>query len=174
MFARLLLLLIALSCVASHTASAQLPESNNANTKRVTVSQNNDGSRTTYEIDNETRKAVATTTGADGKILSTIRYELDEAGRFAKGEVFTRGDQFRFKTIYKYDSGGRLESETQLTKDHVVRNKLVYSYDAVSGRQTGYAVYDGAGKLIGQTNSNAPAGPATSSTRPTSPKKSGR
>jgi YD repeat-containing protein len=125
--------------------------------KRVTVSQNNDGSRTTYEVDGEARKTVATTTGSDGKLQSKIRYDLDEAGRFARGEVYGPDDQLRFKTAYKYDSGGQLLEETQLAKDGSLKNKLVYSYDQLSGRQTGYAVYDAAGKLVGQTRTNASA-----------------
>ncbi len=135
--------------------------------KRVTVSQNKDGSRTTYEVDNEARKTVATTIDADGKMQSRIRYDLDDAGRFARGEVYGPGDQLRFKTAYKYDASGQLLEETQFTTEGAVKNKLVYSYDQLSGRQTGYAVYDGAGKLVGTTRTNSrPSGnaPATRST----------
>lgn len=123
--------------------------------KRVTVSQNNDGSRTTYEIDGETRKALATTISPEGKVQSRIRYDLDEAGRYLRGEVFGPRDDLRFKTSYKYDTAGRLQEETQFTKEDVAKSKIVYSYDPLSGRQTGYAAYDAAGKLIGR---NASAG----------------
>lgn len=139
------------------TAHGQGQNTNFADAKRVTVSQNNDGSRTTYEIDGPSRKEVATTTGEDGKVKSKVLYDLDENGRFAKGEIYGPGDQLRFRTTYKYDASGRLAEETQLTKDGVLRNRLVYSYDALSGKQTGYAVYDAAGKVIGQTSTSGAA-----------------
>ena len=43
-------------------------------------------------------RATATTTGKDGKLVGKIRYTLDEAGRFASGEVYGPDDQLRFKT----------------------------------------------------------------------------
>jgi YD repeat-containing protein len=87
---------------------------------------------------------------------------LDEAGRFVSGEVYGPDDQLRFKTLYKYDSDGKLTQETQLGPDDAIRNKIVYAYDK-SGKQTGYTVYDAAGKLIRQTPGVAP--------RPTPPNK---
>ena len=54
---------------------------------RVTVSMHPDGSRTIYNFDNDLHRAVATTTDADGKVRQTIRYELDNAGRFSSGEI---------------------------------------------------------------------------------------
>jgi YD repeat-containing protein len=117
---------------------------------RVTVSMNADGTRTTYEFDSPHRRATATTTGKDGKTLGRIRYVLDDAGRFASGEVYGPNDQFRFKTLYKYDAAGRLTQETQLGTDDSVRNKIIYAHDK-AGRQTGYSVYDAAGKLMRKT-----------------------
>ena len=129
---------------------------------RVTVSMNADGTRTTYEFDSPNRRAVATTTTKEGKMMGRIRYVLDEAGRFASGEVYGPDEKLRFKTLYKYDDAGKLTQETQLGPDDVVRNKIVYAYDKI-GRQTGYSVYDAAGKLIRQTPGVAP--------RPTTPPK---
>ena len=130
---------------------------------RVTVSMNADGTKTTYEFDAPNRRAVATTTGKDGKIVGRIRYTLDDANRFASGDVYGPDNQLRFKTLYKYDAGGKLTQETQLGTDDSVRNKIVYSYDK-NGKQTGYSVYDSTGKLIRQTPGVSP--------RPTaSPKK---
>ena len=118
-------------------------------TIRVTVSMNADGSRTVYEFDPHHRKAKATTTDKNGKAVGTIRYTLDDAGRFSSGEVYGPDDQLRFKAIYKYDAAARLSQETQLNKDNAVQHKLIYAYDK-NGRQTGYAVYDAAGKLVSQ------------------------
>jgi YD repeat-containing protein len=148
--ARVFWLFVVAFFVLNVSAFGQAQDAGLADAKRVTVSQNNDGSRTTYEIDGANRKEVATTIGEDGKVKSKILYDLDENGRFAKGQVYGPGDQLRFKTAYKYDGSGRLMEETQLTKDDVLKNRLVYSYDALSGRQTGYTVYDAAGKVIGQ------------------------
>ena len=131
-------------------------------TVRVTVSMNADGTRTTYEFDSQHHRAVATTTGKDGKTVGKIRYILDDAGRFASGEVYGSDDQLRFKTLYKYDAAGKLTQETQLGPDDAVRNKIVYVYDK-NGRQTGYTVYDAAGKMIRQTPGVSP--------RPTPPGK---
>ena len=122
---------------------------------RVTVSMNADGTRTTYEFDSPQRRAVATTTTKEGKMVGRIRYVLDEAGRFASGEVYGPDEKLRFKTLYKYDDAGKLTQETQLGPDDSVRNKIVYAYDK-NGKQTGYSVYDAAGKLLRQTPGVSP------------------
>lgn len=113
---------------------------------RVTVSINSDGSKTVYEFDAPRHRATATTTGKDGALVGRIRYTLDDAGRFASGEVYGPDNQFRFRTLYKYDDSGKLTQETQLGQDDLVRNKIVYAYDK-NGKQTGYTVYDAAGKV---------------------------
>jgi hypothetical protein len=125
------------------------------------MTMNADGSRTTYRFDPPNHKATAVTTEPDGKVRGKMRYVLDNAGRFASGESFAADGKFRFKSTYKYDGAGRIEQETQLGKDSAVLNKIVYSYDA-AGHQTGYSIFDGAGKLIGQTSTAAP-GPSPSS-----------
>ncbi len=150
MFARLSLAILLWTFAWSNIARAQLQDRAATDAVRVTVTINPDGSRTSYEFDPPNRKAVATTTTKAGKQQGQIRYELDEAGRFAAGEVFTGDGKFRFKTRYKYDAAGHLLEETQLTKQDVLEHKIVYSYDS-AGKQTGYAVYDSAGKLLGQT-----------------------
>ena len=152
MFARLLpaaFLVLALPTLKAQLATAT------PDTVRVTVSMNADGSRTVYEFDAVRHRATATTNSKDGKLIGKIRYVLDDAGRFASGEVYGPDDQFRFKTVYKYDPSGRLTEETQLASDESVRNKIVYAYDK-SGKQIGYNVYDAAGKLIRQTPGLSP------------------
>ena len=132
---------------------------------RVTVSINADGSRTVYEFDSLHHKATATTTDKEGKLVGKIRYVADEAGRFSSGEVYGPDDQLRFKTLYKYDSAGKIMEETQLGKDDAVRSKIVYAYDKV-GKQTGYTVYDKAGKVIRRTpGASASATPPKRRTR---------
>ena len=123
---------------------------------RVTVSMNADGSKTIYEFDAPNRKAIATTTDKDGKLVGKVRYVLDAEGRFSSGEVYGPEERLRFKTLYKYDAAGRLTHETQLDKDDAVKHKLVYAYDKI-GRQVGYKVYNAAGKLISQKGAVAPA-----------------
>ena len=117
---------------------------------RVSVVLNADGSRTVYESDAANRKTVATTTGKDGKLREKIRWDLDENGRFLRGEVFGPKEQFRFILQNKYDANNRLVEETHLAKDQSVIGKIVFRYDA-AGHQIGYSTYDGAGKLLGQT-----------------------
>jgi YD repeat-containing protein len=156
MFARLLPGFVLCALAWTNTGHAQLQDRGTIDAVRVTVSINPDGSRTTYEFDPPNRKAVATTTTAEGKPQGKIRYDLDDAGRFATGAVFAADGKFRFKTRYKYDPAGRLLEETQLTKQDAVEHKIVYSYDP-AGKQTGYAVYDSAGKLLGQTTPISPA-----------------
>jgi len=96
---------------------------------RVTMSMHPDGSRTVYNFDNAQHTAVSTTTDPDGKVRQTIRYQLDNAGRFSTGEV----------------SG---------PDGRVLLHKIVYSYDS-AGRQTGYSVFDGSGKLVSRTGGSA-------------------
>jgi YD repeat-containing protein len=132
------------------------PPSPSPDAVRVTVSMNADGTRTIYEFDAPNHRATATTTSKEGNTIGKIRYVLDDAGRFASGDVYGPNEQFRFKTLYKYDAAGKLTQETQLGADDVVRNKIVYAYDK-NGRQTGYSVYDSAGKLIRKTPGTAPA-----------------
>src|SRR5881394_2204463 len=83
------------------SARAQLSE-NNSDTVRVTVAQNQDNSRTTYQYDYANHKATATTKSEDGKLLSKISYKLDELNRFSAGTVYDAKGQLRFKTLYKY------------------------------------------------------------------------
>ena len=135
---------------------------------RVNVTINSDGSRTVYEFDPAHHQATGTTTESNGKIRGRILYKLDDAGRFASGVVFGPDEKFRFKSTYKYDSAGRLEQETQLKNDDSVIAKIVYSYDR-GGKQTGYSIFDAAGKLIGRLSSPTPTPSATAK-----PRKSGR
>jgi YD repeat-containing protein len=131
-------------------ARAQLAAASPADTIRVTVSQHPDGSRTAYQFDPANKKAKASTTDAAGKSLGTINYELDDQGRFARGESLDAAGRFQFKAIYKYNAAGQLQDEVRLTKQDVVQMKLVYSYNT-DGQQSGYAVYDPNGKLLGET-----------------------
>jgi YD repeat-containing protein len=140
---------VAASFAAGGIVCAQLATPT-PDTIRVTVSMNADGTRTTYEFDSPHHRALATTTGKDGKTVGKIRYVLDDAGRFASGEIYGPDDQLRFKALYKYNAAGKLVEETQLGPDDAVRNKIVYVFDK-NGKQTGYTVYDAAGKLIRQT-----------------------
>jgi len=152
--------LLLLCFAVAQNAAAQLSSGAPADTVRVTVSQNADGSRTAYQTDPANRKASATTTSAAGKPMGRMDYELDELGRYARGESFDAAGKFQFKTLYKYSAAGRLDEEVRLTKDDRVELKLVYGYDA-GGKPAGYSVYDGDGKLLGATQQRANA-PATS------------
>jgi YD repeat-containing protein len=127
---------------------SQSPEQTRSDAVRVTVSMHPDGSRTVYKFENVQHKAVATTTDPDGKLRETIRYELDEAGRFSTGEISGPDGRLRFKSRYKYDDTGRVLEETQSAGDGTLLHKIVYSYDS-SGKQTGYSVFDPSGKLLG-------------------------
>src|SRR2546430_9604815 len=130
---------------------SQSPEQTRSDAVRVTVSMHPDGSRTVYKFDNAQHKAVATTTDPDGKLRETIRYELDEAGRFSSGEISGPDGRLRFTSRYKHDDGGRLLEEIQSSENGTLLHKIVYSYDA-SGKQTGYSVFDASGKLVGGTS----------------------
>jgi len=128
---------------------------------RVTVSMNADGSRTVYKFDDAQHKAVATTTGQDGKLREKIRYELDDAGRYSSGMVFGADGRLRFKSHYKYDNAGRLQEETQAAENDALLHKIVYSYDQ-AGKPIGYSIFDASGKLIGRTGAQS----ANSSPKP--------
>jgi hypothetical protein len=147
-----------LFCVLARLIAAQSTEPAPNDSVRVSVTLNEDGSRTVYEFDPSHHKATSTTTTRDGKPQGKIQYELDDAGRFGKGRIFGPDGQFLFRTVYKYDGAGRLQEEARFGKDDQPTAKLVYSYDA-AGKQTGYAVYDGSGKLLGQTSSPIPSKP---------------
>jgi YD repeat-containing protein len=139
---------------------SQSSEQTRSDAVRVTVSMHPDGSRTVYKFENAEHKAVATTSDPDGKVRETIRYELDEAGRFSSGEISGSDGRLRFKSRYKYDNAGHLLEETQSAADGALLHKIVYSYDA-SGKQTGYSVFDASGKLVGGTSA-AKARPSAS------------
>ncbi len=117
---------------------------------RVRVVLNADGSRTVYETEPGNRKCVATTTGTNGKLREKINYDLDESGRFTRGEVLGPKSEFLFIALYKYDAENHLREEIHLAKDGTALSKIVFHYDA-AGHRTGYSAYDGAGKLLGQT-----------------------
>jgi hypothetical protein len=126
----------------------QSPEQGLNNAVRVTVSMHPDGSRTVYNFDNAQHKAVATTTDPDGKLRQTIRYDLDDTGRFSSAEISGPDGRLRLKSRYKYDDAGRILEETQSAADGTLQHKIVYNYDS-SGKQTGYSVFDASGKLVG-------------------------
>jgi hypothetical protein len=159
---------LAMACVlvvcASQIGLSQSPEQTRNDAVRVTISMHPDGSRTLYKFDNSQHKAVATTTDPDGKLRETIRYELDDAGRFSSGEISGPDGRLRFKSRYKYDDAGHLLEETQSAADGTLLHKIVYSYDA-AGKQTGYSVFDTSGKLVG--------GKGAAKARPSSTPKAG-
>ena len=141
----------ALVVCANEIGLSQSSEQPRSDAVRVTVSMHPDGSRTIYKFDNAQHKAVATTTDPDGKLRETIRYELDDAGRFSSGEISGPDGRLRFKSRYKYDDAGHLLEETQSAENGTLLHKIVYSYDA-AGKQTGYSVFDTSGKLVGGKN----------------------
>jgi hypothetical protein len=142
----------------------QSPDAGRSDAVRVTMSMHPDGSRTVYNFDGPQRKAVATTTDQAGKVRETIRYDLDDAGRFSAGEISGPDGRVRLKSRYKYDQAGRLLEETQSAPDGALQHKIVYNYDS-SGKQTGYSVFDASGKLIGRTGAAAPRASASPKSR---------
>src|SRR6059058_150407 len=128
----------------------QSPDQARADAVRVTVSMHPDGSRTVYNFDAAQHKATATTTGQDGKLRETIRYELDDVGRFSSAEISGSDGRLRLNSRYKYDDAGRILEEAQSAADGTLQHKIVYSYDS-SGKQTGYSIFDASGKLLGRT-----------------------
>ena len=133
---------------ASGIGFAQAPPSSGGDAVRVTMSMHPDGSRTVYNFDPPQHKAVATTTDPDGKLRETIRYELDDAGRFSSAEISGPDGRIRLRSRYKYDDAGRILEETQSAPDGTLQHKIAYTYDS-SGKQTGYSVFDASGKLVG-------------------------
>jgi len=154
-FSRIQTIVVLCSLVnASEIAFTQTPQSSGSDAVRVTVSMHPDGSRTVYNFDPPQHKAVATTTDADGKLRETIRYELDDAGRFSSAEISGPDGRVRLKSRYKNDDEGRILEETQSAPDGTFQHKIVYSYDT-SGKQTGYSVFDASGKLVSRTGAAA-------------------
>src|SRR5438045_6923563 len=142
---------LALALLFSSTIGPRCVLAQEDNTEvRLSVVLNADASRTVYETNAATQKTVATTTGKDGKLREKIRWDLDENGRFLRGEVFGPKEQFRFILQNKYDANNRLIEETHFAKDQSVIGRIVFRYDA-AGHQIGYSAYDGNGKLLGQT-----------------------
>ena len=155
-------------CLFAPATFAQTAAPSPPDTVRVNVTLNADGSRTIYEFDSARHKATATTTDSEGKPRGKIQYQLDESGRFSTGRIFGADGQFRFTSTYKYD-GGRLQQETQSGKDGAILSKIVYAYDT-DGKQTGYSIYDAAGKLIDRKGSVP--GPSPSATK--KPRRTGK
>ena len=152
----LVLTLLAISLSPALQTLGQAPAATADETIRVTVSLNNDGSRTVYQFDNAKHEATATTTEPDGKPRGKIVYQVADGGRFVSGTAYGPDDKFLFKGLYKYGAGGRLEQETHLAKDDSLMNRIVYKYDA-KGKQIGYSVFDASGKSISGTASPTPA-----------------
>ena len=145
-----LAILCALFVCGNTIGFGQSPQQAPGDAVRVTVSMHPDGSRTVYSFDNPQHKAEATTTGQDGKVRETIRYALDDAGRFSTAEISGPDGRVRLKSRYKYDDAGRILEETQSAADGTLQHKIVYSYNS-SGKQTGYSIFDASGKLLGRT-----------------------
>lgn len=81
-------LLLCSLCLGAHLLFAQVETATPNDSVRVSVTLNQDGSRTVYKFDPPTHRPTATTTGANGKPAGKIEYVLDEVGRFSGGEVF--------------------------------------------------------------------------------------
>ena len=139
-------------------ALGQAPAPNDSGSVRVNVTVNPDGSRTSYQFDNANHKATAVTTDSQGKVQGKTVYRLDQQDRFGTSVSFSANGKLHHKSIYKYDANGRMEEETQLGKDDAVQAKIVYAYDS-AGKQTGYSIFDAAGKLLGKTSAAPPASP---------------
>jgi hypothetical protein len=139
---------LSFSCVLLLSGSSIIFGQSSEQAVRVTMSMHPDGSRTVYNFDPPQHKAVATTTDADGKLRETIRYDLDDAGRFSNAEISGPDGRIRMKSRYKYDDAGRQLEETQSAPDGTLLHKIVYNYDS-SGKQTGYTVFDATGKIVG-------------------------
>jgi hypothetical protein len=139
-------------------APGQVADTAATDAVRVNITVNPDGSRTAYQFDPAHHKATATTTTAEGKHGEKIQYELDDAGRFARGRLGPDG-QFRFRSVYKYDAAGKLEEESQFGKDDRLRSRIVYAYDQ-AGKQSGYSIFDGTGKLLGRTSPGSEPSPS--------------
>src|SRR5436190_23088488 len=107
---RPVLFFISTIALASFSAVfAQTPAPNSNDTLRVTVTENADGSRTTYPYHNAKHEAIANTADPEGKARGQVVYRIADAGRFGSRAVFGPDGKFRCKTIYKYDRAGRLE-----------------------------------------------------------------
>jgi hypothetical protein len=132
---------------ASEIGFTQAPQNSGSDAVRITMSMHPDGSRTVYNFDPPQHKAVATTTDADGKLRETIRYELDDAGRFTSAEISGPDGRIRLKSRYKCDDAGRVLEESQSAPDGTLQHKIVHNYDS-SGKETGYSVFDASGKLV--------------------------
>jgi hypothetical protein len=149
-----LLVLFASFFLVSQNARAQAEQPPN-DSVRVTVVVNEDGSNTAYQMDPANHKGSATTTAANGTVLSKTEYVLDDAGRPATGKSYGTHDKLLFSSVYKYDAAGRLREEDRFEKDNRPAGKIVYDYDA-AGRQTGYSVFDRNGQVIGGASPPVP------------------
>jgi len=145
--------------LATTPVATALSQANPDDTVRVTMTVNADGSHTSYQFDPANHRATAVTTEKDGKTRETIKYDLDDQARFARGIVSGPDGRFKFKSIYKYDPSGRLQEETHLAKDDTLINRLVYTFDP-AGKPAGYSVFDASGKLLGKSGAPSPAASA--------------
>jgi len=97
----LVLTLLAISLSPALQTLGQAPAATADETIRVTVSLNDDGSRTVYQFDNAKHEATATTTEPDGKPRGKIVYQVADGGRFVSGTAYGPDDKFLFKGLYK-------------------------------------------------------------------------
>src|SRR4051794_2767957 len=89
-------LVLASICLGARFLFAQAETSTPNDSVRVSVTFNQDGSRTVYNFAPANHRATATTTDVKGKPGGKIDYVLDDAGRFSGGEVFGAEGQFLF------------------------------------------------------------------------------
>jgi hypothetical protein len=150
-----LLLTFILMLISAHRLPAPIFETPEKPPSKPGTSVNADGSQTVYEVDNVHHTALATITERDGKLRQKIHYELDAAGRFTSRTVFDADGKLQSKTVYRYDKAGRVLEQTQLGKNEAIVTKIAYSYDPQTGKQAGYSVFDGNGKLLNQTAQDA-------------------
>jgi hypothetical protein len=83
-----------------------------------------------YKFEDARHKAVATTTGPDGKSARRIRYELDDAGGFSSGPIFGLDCQLRSRVWKK------------------MTRCSTRSFTTTIQRESRSAIFDASGKLI--------------------------
>ena len=100
-------------------------------------------------------------TGKDGKLREKSLPWMTRA--LATGEVYGADEPFRFRTSISTTPRQAHRGNSD-REGRSVRNKIVYVYDK-EGKQTGYSVYDAAGKLIRRTPGLSPSATPASKRR---------
>lgn len=128
-------LFLLLSIMACTIVGAQDPGFDEQNSQTVSVTRNDDGSRTIYKKRPGEKGMQRRSYSADGNLISVVQYREGEYGQLVSCKIYDGQKTELYKVSYGYDKNARLVEERMFDSatGQAVR-RFIYTYDAMGNR----------------------------------------